>query len=119
MQWKSILVAIAASGWFFPLSCTTSLYAGVRVVSAIGLSLLVSCSQTPVDETCTVYSDSWFTCEAHLECVAVFDAFCRWTAVNSKNALDYQAWTRREVTDAGERALQVSIQARVVCRRSG
>jgi hypothetical protein len=35
MQWKSILVAIAASGWFFPVSCTTSLYAGVRVVSAI------------------------------------------------------------------------------------
>ncbi|MFQ6006809.1 MAG: hypothetical protein ACE5OQ_15060, partial [Woeseia sp.] len=51
------------------------------------------------------YSQTWFDCEAHYECIVVYDAFCKNVAVNSRYSLVYQDWSQWEVTRVRERVV--------------
>lgn len=77
----------------------------MRIVVVFFALLAIGCSQPPPYETEIRYSESWFACEARFECVAVYDAFCKFVAVNSKYTLVYQDWSRQEVTREGESAV--------------
>ncbi len=48
------------------------------------------------------YSDDWFRCDSRLDCIAVYDAYCKYTAVNADYSLVYQDWARQRLEALGE-----------------
>lgn len=76
-----------------------------RVVVVLLSMVTVACTQPTAYETDIAYSDSWFACEARFECVAVYDAFCKFVGVNKKYTLIYQDWSYQEVRSEGESAV--------------
>lgn len=60
--------------------------------------LLAGCATAPPEDAEPIeYSADWFRCDNSFQCVAVYDAFCRFTAVNSRYTLVYQDWAREQV----------------------
>jgi len=48
------------------------------------------------------WSAKWFQCESRFECVAVYDAYCKYNAVNLNYVLVYQDWARQQVQRSEE-----------------
>ena len=63
---------------------------------------------------------SWFECRGRFECVVVYDAnVCAERAVNTRHALEYEAWARDFLARAGESrdcAPDPGSEPRAVCR---
>ncbi|MDZ7644691.1 MAG: alpha/beta fold hydrolase [Woeseiaceae bacterium] len=72
--------------------------AGMLLVSG----LPAGCATSPDPAEPIEYSSSWFRCDSRFDCIAVYDAYCKYTAVNSRHALIYQDWARQEVTRVDE-----------------
>lgn len=78
----------------------------IRGVLTVCASLsLVGCTTLPAEEEEIAYSSSWFSCKNRFNCVVVYDAFCKFTAVNARSAIVYQDWSLQEVIRQGERAV--------------
>lgn len=64
-------------------------------------ALLAACAGVPEEPAEPVaWSDKWFRCDSSFECIAVYDAFCRFTAVNDDYSLVYLDWARQTVQEA-------------------
>jgi hypothetical protein len=61
------------------------------------------CATNDVPEEPIEWSADWFRCDSRFECIAVLDAYCKYTAVNSGYSLVYQDWARQQVERVGER----------------
>ena len=72
------------------------------VLAALGLA---GCATSTHEEEEIAYSSSWFACKNRFSCVVVYDAFCKFTAVNARSAVVYQDWSLQEVIRQGERAV--------------
>lgn len=66
---------------------------------------LAACATPQVAEEEIAYSSSWFSCKTRFNCVVVYDAFCKFTAVNARSAIIYQDWSLQEVIRQGERGV--------------
>lgn len=78
--------------------------ARVRVLAA-ALALAAvggGCAAGADEKEPLAWSPQWFQCDGRFECVAVYDAFCKYTAVNSTYSLQYQDWARQQVRAVGE-----------------
>lgn len=74
----------------------------MRKLLALTFFLALGCSHSAPVSVATEASDDWFACTGRFDCVVVYDAFCKKTAVNSDYALTYQDWSWREVRRVGE-----------------
>ncbi|MGB5246963.1 MAG: hypothetical protein WBM54_12370 [Woeseia sp.] len=48
------------------------------------------------------WSAQWFQCESRFDCTAVYDAYCKYSGVNTTYLRIYQDWARQQVERAGE-----------------
>lgn len=65
--------------------------------------LLAGCAAPGEEEAVPiVYSDEWFRCDSHFDCVAVYDAFCKYTGVNTRYSIVYQDWARERLRELDE-----------------
>lgn len=48
------------------------------------------------------YSSQWFQCDSRFDCTAVYDAYCKYTGVNTNYLRIYQDWARQQVERSGE-----------------
>lgn len=73
------------------------------VAAALALTMVLGgCAAAPDESEPLAWSLQWFQCDGRFECVAVYDAFCKYTAVNSSHSLQYQDWARQQVRAVGE-----------------
>ncbi|MCB1845515.1 MAG: hypothetical protein KDI09_21275 [Halioglobus sp.] len=71
-------------------------------VAAVTLLAAAGCAGNDTAEGPIEWSAQWFQCESSYECIAVLDAYCKYTAVNSGYSLVYQDWARQQVQSVGE-----------------
>jgi len=89
---------------------------------ALVTAMLAGCAAPEEEEAVPiVYSDEWFRCDSHFDCVAVYDAFCRYTGVNARYSLVYQDWARQRLRELDEmqpcfRDSDRSVPPRAWCR---
>ena len=63
---------------------------------------LAGCASNNVTDEPIEWSAEWFQCKSSFECIAVLDAYCKYTAVNSRYSLVYQDWAREQVESVDE-----------------
>jgi len=98
-----------------------------KVAMPLAVSCLVACAsqQTGGPQSPSLAltpNDSWFECRARFDCVVVYDAnVCAERAVNTRHALEYDAWARAFLARAGDSrdcAPDPDAEPRAVCRDS-
>lgn len=78
-------------------------HSGRAATRLLGIGVLVAgCAGNPVPQEPIEYSDDWFRCDGRFDCIAVYDAFCRYTGVNGRYALVYQDWALQQVAALDE-----------------
>lgn len=60
------------------------------------------CATAPEDAEPITWSAAWFQCDGSFDCIAVYDAYCKYTAVNVRYALLYQDWARQQLAELDE-----------------
>lgn len=74
-----------------------------RILPLAAIFLLVAgCAAGPEEAEPIEWSPTWFQCDGSFECIAVYDAYCKYSAVNARYALVYQDWTRQRLVALGE-----------------
>ncbi|MBT8084075.1 MAG: hypothetical protein KJO19_06435 [Woeseia sp.] len=71
-------------------------------LTLVAALLCAGCAATeePVEDI--EWSSQWFQCESRFDCVAVYDAYCKYTGVNTRYLTIYQDWARQQVERSGE-----------------
>lgn len=64
--------------------------------------LMAGCATNDVADEPITWAAEWFQCKSSFECIAVLDAYCKYTAVNSRYSLVYQDWARQQVASVDE-----------------
>ena len=73
--------------------------------------LLAGCAVPSVPGEPIEWSADWFRCDGRFDCIAVYDAFCQYTAVNANHSLVYQDWALQQVTALDERVFCEPVEA--------
>lgn len=70
----------------------------MKTVSLVlAATLFTACAGQQAPEEPITWSAEWFQCDNRFQCVAIYDAYCKYTAVNSNYMLVYQDWARQQV----------------------
>lgn len=73
------------------------------LAAVVSAALLAGCAAQDAPEEPINWSAEWFQCESRFDCIAVFDDYCKYSAVNVRYSLVYQDWVRQQVDKSGER----------------
>lgn len=76
--------------------------AGLSALLLCVALLAAACATEPEEVETISWSPTWFQCDDGFDCVAVFDAYCKYTAVNRRYALIYQDWARQQLVRLDE-----------------
>lgn len=68
----------------------------------LAATLCGACASESVRQEPIEWSAEWFQCDSRFDCAAVYDAFCKYTAVNTNYLLVYQDWARQQVERSEE-----------------
>lgn len=72
------------------------------ILSAVLLLLLAACVTDGEPAAEIQWSPEWFQCDGRFDCTAVYDAYCKYTGVNTNYLRIYQDWAHQQVHKSGE-----------------